>query len=88
MISPQELRKIKDNNIDIENLCKDICEELKKTELQYEDRVEIILRGSYSKEIRNSIAEKYKGVGWSDVTHNTSSENGERPGLTVFAFYY
>lgn len=37
-------------------------------------------------ELRNAVAKKYKEAGWKYVYHRTSSENGERPGLTSFIF--
>lgn len=47
---------------------------------------EAIIEGEYPVEIRNEIAKKYKENGWEFVYHQTSSENGERPGLTCFKF--
>lgn len=37
-------------------------------------------------ELRDSVAKKYKEAGWKYVYHRTSSENGERPGITSFIF--
>lgn len=47
----------------------------------------IILDEEYPVIVRDLIAEKYREAGWKKVTHQTSSENGERPGLTDFTFY-
>ena len=35
---------------------------------------------------RNSLAKRYTDAGWNYVYHHTSSENGERYGLTSFVF--
>ena len=43
-----------------------------------------IIEGELSLTIRNEIAQSYKDAGWKYVEHETSSENGERPGLTSF----
>jgi ectoine hydroxylase-related dioxygenase (phytanoyl-CoA dioxygenase family) len=70
----------------IENL---IDENLKKIVLQYSNHVEAVISGEYSKTVRDKIAQKYIDEGgWSKVTHRTSSENGERGGLTAFSFYF
>ena len=45
-----------------------------------------ILTKEYPKSIRDEIAQKYRDCGWNFVEHRTSSENGERPGLTEFRF--
>lgn len=45
-----------------------------------------IIDGEYPVAVRNQIAQKYKDAGWKYVYHQTSSENGERPGLTEFLF--
>ena len=45
-----------------------------------------IIEGEFLVEQRNAIAQKYIEDGWNYVYHRTSSENGERPGLTTFLF--
>ena len=52
---------------------------------QLYDWVEVVVTDEYSKEIRAEVAKEYLEAGWSIVYHQTSSENGERPGLTAFA---
>ena len=50
-------------------------------------RVEAIITGEPSVELRNEIARCYVDeAGWGYVYHRTSSENGECPGLTHFIF--
>ena len=50
-------------------------------------RVEAIIDGEPSLDVRNEIARCYiVDAGWGYVYHQTSSENGERPGLTHFIF--
>lgn len=48
--------------------------------------VEVIIDGDYSTTVRNEAAKEFVKAGWKKVYHRTSSENGERPGLTRFVF--
>ena len=50
--------------------------------------IHIGIFGEFTKEARDLVVEDYLKRGWSDVTHQTSSENGERGGLTGFKFYF
>lgn len=45
-----------------------------------------ILYNEYAVMLRDAIAKRYLKAGWNYVYHCTSSENGERPGLTSFSF--
>ena len=54
----------------------------------FEDFVEVIISGEYSKNARNSVKEAYIKIGWQNVEHMCSSENHERGGLTRFRFYF
>lgn len=45
-----------------------------------------ILDNEYAVVLRDAIAKRYLKAGWNYVYHGTSSENGERPGLTSFTF--
>ena len=47
---------------------------------------EAIIDGEYPVNARNAIGQKHKEAGWNYVYHITSSEPGERPGLTDFIF--
>lgn len=94
MIDVNELkvkREIRENiNSDefIHMLEKEVDRKLLTTNLIYKDKVEVIIKGEYSKEIRDVLASKYEREGnYSKVQHHTSSENGERAGLTNFTFY-
>lgn len=44
------------------------------------------VKEEYPVNIRNTVAQKYKNAGWDYVYHITSSEHGDRPGLTRFIF--
>ena len=48
------------------------------------DWVEVIIDGDYSTTVRNEAAKEFVKVGWKKVYHRTSSENGEKSGLTRF----
>ena len=47
---------------------------------------DVILPNEYREDLRNSVAKEYIDAGWDMVVHQTSTENGERPGITYFAF--
>ena len=47
---------------------------------------EVFLEGELDYSIRNKIAQEYIIAGWKCVAHQTTSENGERAGLTYFVF--
>lgn len=34
------------------------------------------------------VCDKYVKAGWSSVKHRTSAENGDRPGLISYTFYF
>ena len=50
------------------------------------EKKEAIIDGECPMNARNSIRQKYKEAGWDYVYHITSSEHGDRPGLTHFIF--
>jgi hypothetical protein len=83
MITPAELKQYEIENANIEAIIIDIDTKIKKNHgnFPYE---EAILMKEYSQAIREEIARRYREAGWKYVTHRTSSENGERPGLTHF----
>ena len=47
---------------------------------------EVLLEGELDYSLRNKIAQEYIIAGWKCVAHQTTSENGERAGLTYFVF--
>lgn len=47
----------------------------------------LIIHGEYSPIICQQVAELYKSVGWAQATCITSSQNGERPGLTCLKLH-
>lgn len=83
MITPEELEQYEIANVNIEAIIVDIDTEIKRHHGQhpYEDA---FLIKEYSKSVRDEIARRYREAGWKYVIHRTSSENGERPGLTHF----
>ncbi len=42
----------------------------------------VVITEEYSREILDKVVQTYKSHGWKKVECKTSSENGERPGLT------
>lgn len=83
MITPAELKQYEIENVNIEAIIVDIDTEIKRNhgEMPYESA---ILTKEYPKSVRDEIARRYREAGWKYITHHTSSENGERPGLTEF----
>lgn len=82
MVTLNELNN--NNNFNIEAIIKEIDNAIKRTHSWYpwesgiiEDEIPI--------EVRNEIAKRYINEGgWKYVYHQTSSENGEKAGLTEF----
>lgn len=83
MIKPNDLKNIEIENTNFEELETKIDNGIKSSHGLYPWETAII-EGEYSLESRNMIARKYKENGWNFVYHQTSSENGERAGLTCF----
>ena len=50
------------------------------------EKKEAIIDGEYPVNVRTAIGLKYREAGWDYVYHITSSEHGDRPGLTHFIF--
>lgn len=77
-------------NIDDSTLLKELIglfeEELKASE-KGQDSYSIVVYGEYPKPICNKVEKIYKEAGWRSVVCKTSSENGERPGLTGLRLY-
>jgi len=81
MVFPGQLTNLYRYNLDeIEN---NIDAQVKKNHGSYPWE-EAILDQEYETDIRDELAKRYIKAGWAYVYHHTSSENGERPGLTCF----
>lgn len=85
MIRPNDLEDIEIKNKLFEELETKIDEGIKNFH-GWHPWEKAIIDGEYSLNVRNIIANKYKENGWDFVYHQTSSENGERAGLTCFIF--
>lgn len=85
MISPKDIIKIENEKVDIDKLIEEIDESIKSFHGWYIWEFALI-EHDLSVEIRNKIAKKYIEAGWNYVYHQTSKENGERPGLSSFMF--
>lgn len=85
MLTPNDIKKIEIEKINITDLEQEIDKSIKDFHGFFPWEEAIIL-GEYSINIRNYIGKRYKNAGWKYVYHQTSSENGERPGLTSFKF--
>ena len=80
-MTPNQINTLYRYNLD--EIESKIDEDVKKNHGMYpwEDA---ILDREYETEIRDELAKRYINAGWNYVYHHTSSENGERPGLTCF----
>ena len=85
MITFNDLTNIELENTDFEKLINQIDESIKSYHGWWTWE-EAIIPNEYSVPVRNEIAKRYKKAGWNFVYHQTSSENGERAGLTCFKF--
>lgn len=83
MLGPNNIKRITKENM--EDFIYKIDESIKKFHEWYPWESAVI-EGEPSIETRNQIAIKYIEAGWNYVYHNTTSENGERAGLTGFDF--
>lgn len=57
-------------------------EQLKDEEEEDEDYYHLLIVGEYNREVCDQIQKLYTDAGWKKVICRTSSENGERGGLT------
>jgi len=85
MITPNDIREIEIEQCDFDKLEKDIDNSIKSNHGIYAGE-EALLDKEYPLSVRNEIGKRYMENGWKYVYHRTSSENGERPGLTSFIF--
>ena len=85
MITPYEANNLTIDTKTLLDIEKAIDESIKQFHGWYRYECAII-SGEYSIETRNAIGKRYKDAGWKYVYHQTSSENGERAGLTSFIF--
>jgi hypothetical protein len=83
MIKPGELDSVE--NVNLDELEKKIDESIHRFHGWYPWE-QAIIDGEYSVEVRNAIGQRYKDNGWNFVYHRTTSENGEKAGLTSFIF--
>ena len=82
MINPNELN---DYKVNYNKLEEETDDSIKRFHGWYKWE-EAIIDGEYPINVRNTIGQKYKEAGWDYVYHITSSEHGDRPGLTRFIF--
>lgn len=83
MVTKNDLMNMEIENTNFEELEKAIDDSIRSYHGWYPWE-EAIIQGEYSIEVRNIMGKKYKDAGWKHVYHQTSSENGERAGLTAF----
>lgn len=57
-------------------------EEAFKKEDKDEEYYHLVIRGEYNRQTCDEVEKIYKNAGWKTVKCKTSSENGERGGLT------
>ena len=64
-----------------------LFEEKLRNENDGEEYYHLIIIGEYNRQTCNEIEKIYTEAGWKDVKCRTSSENGEKPGLTGLILY-
>lgn len=84
-LTPTKLKELYLKNFDLNKVEVEIDKQLVKNHTQHPWE-EVLLDEEYTVEVRDALAKRYINAGWDYVYHQTSSENGERPGLTMFAF--
>ena len=62
-------------------------EEKFKLEGKNQNYYHLVISGEYNRVVCDKIQLLYTKAGWKDVKCRTSSENGERPGLTGLMLY-
>ena len=82
-ITPSDVTHIEMANYDLDHIIQLINEDIIKNHGMYHHE-EAILHTEYPISVRKVIAIRLYRAGWKYVYHMTSSENGERPGLTCF----
>ena len=94
LTTPDEVRGI-DRYVMVDKLINEIEEKMKelikcaeRNHQRIRSPMTVIVSHEYSNDVRQRVAEKYLEAGWERVIHSTSSENGERPGLTAMNFYW
>ena len=85
MLTPNDIRKIEIKQCDFDKLEKDIDKSIESNHCNYKWE-EALLDKEYPLSVRNEISKRYMENGWKYIYHRTSSENGEKPGLTSFIF--
>lgn len=83
MIKPEEIEKLKE--YDLDKIEEKIDESIKSYHGWYPWE-EAILDEEYPLHVRDALAKRYKDNGWKFVYHVTTSETGEKSGLTSFKF--
>lgn len=82
-ITPEQVSKIDNTLYNIDDIEAEVDESIKNYHGWYPWEEALVDR-EFPVEVRNEVAKRYIKAGWKFVYHNTSSENGERPGLTCF----
>ncbi len=85
MLTPCDMKHFEINKTDLDKLEDAIDASVKSNHGNYPYEC-AILHNEYPLSVRDAISKRYKLAGWNYVYHITSSENGERPGLTEFIF--
>ena len=65
-----------------------VFEDKFKDEPKGQPHYHLIYDGELNKEVCSKIASMYMKAGWRTAICKTSSDNGERPGLTGLQLYY
>ena len=79
-ITPQQAVEKAISNYDLDKIVSDIND---RVSLNIDTgKATAIIVGEYPKPVTDKVAQIFVDAGWCSVEFKTSSENGERPGLT------
>lgn len=85
MITPNDIKNLDLLKVNLDRLEEEIDQSIKMYHGWYPYEYASIT-SELSRAVRDAIAKRYKLAGWKFVYHTTTSEKGERPGLTAFKF--
>ncbi|MDX1532609.1 MAG: hypothetical protein R3230_00195 [Nitrosopumilaceae archaeon] len=84
-VSPSKLKRFSEQELkDFETRIDDA---LKRKYIDENGTIDVIVSGEPSQELRGALSKVYFDAGWKRVVISTSSDNGERPGLTQVTLY-
>ena len=85
MITPNDIKNLDLLRVNLDQLEEEIDDSIKSYHGWYPYEYASITE-ELPRAVREALAERYKLAGWKFVYHTSTSEIGERPGLSAFKF--